>query len=86
MLFRDDYAFLQVIGGVVAFLVPIIVILTMSAEASYAKWVILAFTIFGLALGFLSGFIILNGYYKLTDKLKFMKYEDYKNTVEKEPD
>lgn len=70
MLFREDYSFLQVIGGVVAFLIPIIVALTMSPEASYSKWVILAFTVFALALGFLSGFAVLNSYYKLTDMFK----------------
>lgn len=84
MLFRDDYAFLQVIGGVVAFLIPIIVVLIMSGEASYSRGMILAFTVFGLMLGFLSGFVILRGYYQLTDKLKFIEYEDYKDTAEKE--
>lgn len=80
MLFRKDYAFLQVIVGVLAFVVPLILILTLKTDVSYGRDYLMMFTVFGLVLGFASGFTILNAYYKLTERLKFMEYEDYKES------
>lgn len=80
MLFRKDYAFIQVIVGAIAFFAPIILILTLSTDVSYGRDFVMMFAFFGLILGFASGFTILNAYYKLTDRLKFMEYEDYKES------
>lgn len=78
MLFRKDFAFLQVIVAVIAFVIPILLVLILPAGSSYSRGTVMIFTGFGLIVGFASGFAILNAYYKLTDKLKFMEYEDYK--------
>lgn len=80
MLFRKDYAFLELLVGVIAFFTPIFVVLIISPENVYSRGFVFVSVIFGLVLGFLSGFTILEGYYKLTQKLKFMEYEDFKNS------
>ncbi len=83
MLFRKDFAFLQVIVGVIAFVVPILLVLALTS-GPYTRGTVMIFTGFGLIVGFASGFAILNAYYKLTDRLKFMEYEDYKKSEGKE--
>lgn len=80
MLFRKDYAFLELVVGIAAFLIPIIVVLTLAGEVPYGRDAVFAFSAFGLILGFASGYAILEGYYKITDQLKFMEYEDYKKS------
>lgn len=79
-LFRKDYAFLELVIGIAAFLIPIIVVLTLEGGLPYERKSLLVFSVFGLILGFASGYAILEGYYKLTEKLKFMEYEDYKKS------
>lgn len=81
-LFRKDYAFLQVILGVAAFFVPIIVIVSVSSGLTYDRSTLLGFTTASLIIGIISGFLILNAYYKLTEKLKFVEYEEYKKSEE----
>lgn len=82
MLFRKDYAFLEVLIGVISILIPILAVLILS-PGIYNRGTVFAFAIFGVALGFAGGFAIIDGYYKLTDRLKFMEYEDFKKSSEK---
>lgn len=82
MIFRKDYAFLQVILGIIAFFIPIIAIMSISSGGSYDRATLLGFSIAGLFVGLLSGFLILNAFYKLTDRLKFVEYEDYRKSKE----
>ncbi len=83
-IFRKDFAFLQVILGVIAFFVPILIVLTMEANGKYLRADLLGFSIAGLVLGVISAVLILNAYYKLTDQLKFVEYEDYQKSLEEE--
>lgn len=81
MLFRKDYSFLQVLVGTASFFIPIVIILSLSGEVNYARSEIMTFTLFGLAVGVIGGLLILDGYYKLTEQLKFEEYEDFKRSL-----
>lgn len=84
MVFRKDYAFIEVVLGVVSFFIPIIVIISISADKVYNKSTLLGFAVASLFFGLISGLLILNAYYKLTDQLRFIEYEDYKKSAEEE--
>ncbi len=82
MFFRKDYEFFEVILGIVAIFIPIIVIVSLSTDAAYSRTALLGFSLASIVAGIIAGFLVLDGYYKLTDKLKFLEYEDYKKSKE----
>ena len=70
MVTKRDYAFVQVIGGIVFIFVPILAIYNLSPEQTFDRDILMAFALFGTVTGFLAGTMILKGYYRLTERLK----------------
>lgn len=83
MFFRKDYEFFEVVLGVIAIFIPIIVIVSLSTDEVYSRTALLGFSIASIVAGLVAGLLILDGYYKLTEKLKFLEFEDYKESKEK---
>lgn len=83
MFFRKDYEFFEVVLGVIAIFIPIIVIVSLSTDEVYSRTALLGFSIASIVAGLVAGILILDGYYKLTEKLKFLEFEDYKESKEK---
>ncbi len=83
MIFRKDYEFFEVVLGVIAIFIPIIVIVSLSTDQFFSRTTLFGFSIVSLVAGLVAGILILDGYYKLTEKLKFLEYEDYKESKEK---
>ncbi len=72
MAIDRDIEFFEVIVGVVIVFVPIIITVTLSPSKTFSRTTLMGFNIASIITGLISGFLILDGYYKLTDKLKFM--------------
>ncbi len=72
MVFRKDFAFLQVLVGAILIFIPIAVMFTVSPEITGFFRAKLFFTIVGLVCGGGGTYLIGNGYYKLTEK--FVEY------------
>lgn len=70
MVSKRDFAFAQVIAGIIFIFIPILTIYNLPAEEQFSRNLLMAFTLFGVVTGFLSGTLILKGYYKLTERLK----------------
>ena len=70
MVNKRDYAFAQVIGGIIFIFVPILAIYNLSPEETFSRDIMLSFVLFGTVTGFLAGIMILKGYYRLTERLK----------------
>ncbi len=79
ILFRKDYAFSQVIIGIILILIPIALMISLhSNEMSYENLKVF-FTLSGLIGGGVGIYLITNGYYKLTDKFKEYEIEELMN-------
>lgn len=72
MAFNRDIEFFEVIVGVVIVFVPLIITVTLSPDKNFSRNTLLGFNISSIITGMISGFLILDGYYKLTDKLKVL--------------
>ncbi len=83
MFFRKDYEFFEVVLGAAAFFIPIIAIISLSGKEVYTRTSLLGFSLASIVAGLIAGFLILDGYYKLTDRLKFLEYDDYKKAQSK---
>ena len=70
MVSTRDLAFGQFIVGIAFMFVPILIIHSFSPDRTFSKDLLLAFNVFGLTAGFLSASLILNSYYKLTERFK----------------
>lgn len=84
MLFRKDYAFLQVIVGIILIVIPIILMI-LSPTKNLAFSTSKTFhTIVGLVGGGAGIYLITNGYYKLTDRFKEYEPSDLIDIQESE--
>ncbi len=72
MTIDRDIEFFEVVVGVVIVFIPIILTVTLSPSKSFNRTALLGFNIASIITGMISGFLILDGYYKLTDKLKVL--------------
>ena len=76
ILFRKDYAFFQVLLGVVLIFIPILLLAFLSTEELNTTSLKIFFTVVGMIGGGAGVYLITNGYYKLTDKFKEFEETD----------
>jgi len=81
-LFGKKYAFLQALGGTVLFFILVSFLLIVTAGGSYGQTGVISYSIVGMIIGLVGGFLILNAYYKLTGKLGLEKYQIEEEIVE----
>lgn len=67
-----DIEFFEVIVGIVIVFVPVLLTITLPSGKTFSRTALLGFNLASIVTGVISGVLVLDGYYKLTDRLKVL--------------